>query len=39
MQGFRRYNDPTGMLLLHSGSIDKAECVLEVDPIEDRKAR
>ncbi len=38
MQDFRLYNDPTGMLLLHSGSIEKAECVSVVDPIEDRKA-
>lgn len=38
MQDFRLYNDPTGMLLLHSGSIEKAECVSEVDPIEAIKA-
>ena len=38
MQGFRIYNDPNGMLLLHSGSIDKSECEMEVDTAIDNKA-
>ena len=38
MQGFRTYYDPIGMLLLHSGSIDKSECEMEVDTAIDNKA-
>ena len=38
MQGFRIYNDPIGMLLLHSGSLDKSECEMEVDTAIDNKA-
>ena len=38
MQGFRIYNDPNGMLLLHSGSSDKSECEREVETIIDHKA-
>ena len=38
MQGFRTYNLPDRMLLLHSGSIDKSECEMEVDTAIDNKA-
>ena len=38
MQGFRTYNDPIGMLLLHSGSIEKTECEKDVNALLDKKA-
>ena len=38
MQGFRTYYDPNRMLLLHSGSIEKAECDKDVNALLDKKA-
>ena len=38
MQGFRTYNLPDGMLLLHSGSIEKTECEKDVNALLDKKA-
>ena len=38
MQGFRTYNVPDRMLLLHSGSIEEAECEKEVNALLDKKA-
>ena len=38
MQGFRTYNDPIRMLLLHSGSIGKTECEKNVNALLDKKA-
>ena len=38
MQGFRTYNVPDMMLLLHSGSIEKTECEKDVNALLDKKA-
>ena len=38
MQGFRTYNVPDRMLLLHSGSIGKPECEKNVNALLDKKA-
>ena len=38
MQGFRTYNEPDRMLLLHSGSIKKTECEKNVNALIDKKA-
>ena len=38
MQGFRTYNLPDRMLLLHSGSIEKTECGKNVNALSDKKA-